>query len=59
MAEKTKRKKAFSFRLSREKLKEFRGISSEDKLNWLEDANSFINEFLTKEKIRKWEKIRI
>ena len=45
----------FSFRLSIEKLREFQGISAEAKLQWLEDANSFVNEFVSPEKRRKWE----
>lgn len=45
----------FSFRLSKEKLREFQGLSAEAKLQWLEDANSFVNEFVSPEKRRKWE----
>jgi hypothetical protein len=50
----TKRKAHFSFRLSKEKLKEFQGISAEAKLQWLEEANRFVNEFVSPEKLRKW-----
>jgi hypothetical protein len=52
---KTSRKNApFSFRLSREKLKEFQGISAEAKLQWLEEANSFVDEFVSIEKRKRW-----
>lgn len=50
-------KKTFSFHLSREKIKEFKDISTEAKLNWLEDANNFINKFLSPENRKKWEKM--
>jgi len=45
----------FSFRLSIEKLREFQGISAEAKLQWLEDANRFVNEFVSPDKRRRWE----
>ncbi|OHE58148.1 MAG: hypothetical protein A2Z47_08285 [Thermodesulfovibrio sp. RBG_19FT_COMBO_42_12] len=38
-----KKKKPFSFRLSKEKLKEFLGFSAEAKLEWLEGVNKFVN----------------
>jgi hypothetical protein len=49
------KKEPFSFRLSKEKLREFQGLSAEAKLQWLEDANRFVNEFVSPEKRRKWE----
>ncbi len=55
MDEAPETKAPFSFRLSIEKLREFQGISAEAKLQWLEDANSFVNEFVSPEKRRKWE----
>ncbi|MFA4920466.1 MAG: hypothetical protein WC581_14665 [Thermodesulfovibrionales bacterium] len=54
----TKRKAPFSFRLSKEKLKEFQGLSAEAKLQWLEEANSFVNEFVSPEKLRRWEEFK-
>ena len=48
----------FSFRLSKEKLKEFQGISAEAKLQWLEEANRFVNKFVSPEKLRKWEEFK-
>jgi hypothetical protein len=55
MDEAPETKTPFSFRLSKEKLREFQGLSAEAKLQWLEDANSFVNEFVSPEKRRKWE----
>ena len=52
----TQRKKVqYSYRLSKEKLREFLGSSAEAKLEWLEEANRFINEFLPSEKRKRWE----
>jgi len=47
---KTSKKGApFSFRLSKEKLMEFQGLSAEAKLQWLEEANSLsLNSFRSK-----------
>jgi len=45
----------YSHRLSKEKLREFLGFSAEAKLEWLEEANKFINEFLPSEKRKRWE----
>jgi hypothetical protein len=53
-----RRKAPFSFRLSKEKLKEFHGLSAEAKLQWLEEANMFVNEFVSPEKLRKWEELK-
>ena len=47
-------KNAFAFRLSKEKLEKFRGLSAEDKLNWLEEANRFVADFVPDEKLRRW-----
>jgi hypothetical protein len=53
-----KMKSPFSFRISKEKLMEFQGLSAEAKLQWLEEANSFINEFVSPEKLKKWEEFK-
>jgi len=50
VSKKIEQKKTFSFRLSREKIKEFKGASTKAKLNWLEEANNFINKFLSPQK---------
>jgi hypothetical protein len=55
MNEPTKKKVQYSHRLSKEKLREFLGFSAEAKLEWLEEANRFINEFLPSEKRKRWE----
>lgn len=48
------KKSAFAFRLSKEKLEAFRGLSAEEKLNWLDDANKFVADFVPEEKRRRW-----
>jgi hypothetical protein len=50
------KKGAFAFRLSAEKIKEFRGVSAEEKLDWLEEANKFVADFVPEEKRRRWKK---
>jgi hypothetical protein len=55
MNETPKKKIPYSYRLSKEKLREFLGFSAEAKLEWLEEANRFINEFLPSEKRKRWE----
>jgi hypothetical protein len=55
MNETSKKKVRYSYRFSKEKLREFIGFSAESKLEWLEEANKFINEFLPSEKRERWE----
>ncbi len=55
MNEKTQ--KPFVFRPSPESLRQFRNVSAEAKLNWLEDAARFVRDFVPKEKLEKWKKI--
>jgi len=50
------RKNPFAFRPSPEVLKQFRDASPEAKLNWLEEANRFVNEFVSPSKLEKWKK---
>lgn len=40
-------KKPFAFRLS-----------PEAKLNWLEEANQFVNDFVPRQKLERWKKIK-
>jgi hypothetical protein len=54
MNETPRKKVQYSHRLSKEKLREFLGFSPEAKLEWLEEANRFINEFLPSEKRKLW-----
>ena len=56
MKDRLERKSAFAFRLSREKLTAFRGLSAEEKLDWLEEANKFVADFVPEEKLRRWQK---
>jgi hypothetical protein len=51
------RKESFAFRPSLEALKQFKDASPEAKLNWLEDANRFVNDFVSPEKLERWKKI--
>jgi len=49
------KKVQYSPRVSKEKLREFLSFSAEAKLEWLEEANRFINEFLPSEKRKRRE----
>ena len=51
------RKKPFVFRPSQETLKQFKDASPEAKLNWLEEANRFVNDFVSRKKLERWKKI--
>ncbi len=51
------RKKPFVFRPSPEALKHFQDASPEAKLNWLEEANQFVNDFVPSRKLERWKKI--
>ena len=57
MKSKEERKGGFAFRISRERLKEFRNFSAEDKLDWLEEANKFVNDFVPESKLARWRKL--
>lgn len=50
------KKKGFSYKPSKENLEAFKGLSPEEKLQWLEDANEFVNSFLSEEKLALWKK---
>ena len=54
MKDSQKRQSAFAFRLTREKIRVFRAASAEEKLDWLEEANKFVAEFVPEEKLRRW-----
>jgi len=51
------RENPFVFRPPPDTLKAFKDASDEDKLNWLEEANRFVNDFVSPEKLEKWNKI--
>ena len=40
--------------LSKEKIEEFSHLTAEDRLNWLEEANEFVNNFVDPEARRIW-----
>jgi hypothetical protein len=50
-------KKPFAFRPSPEALREFKNVSAEARLNWLEEANRFVHDFVPPQKLEKWKKI--
>jgi len=50
-------KKPFAFRPSPESLRQFRDATPEAKLNWLEEASRFVNDFVSPEKRERWKKI--
>ena len=49
--------KPFVHSLSKEKLAEFRGVSAEAKLQWLEDANRFVRQFVSARKQARWRRL--
>lgn len=49
-------KKPFAFRPSMDALKQFRNATPEAKLNWLEEANRFVNDFVSPSKLERWKK---
>jgi hypothetical protein len=48
-------RKDFAYEFSREKLEEFRFMSAEARLEWLEEAQRFVYKFLDKEKRGLWD----
>lgn len=57
MSRDTRNEKEFCFRLSREKLEAFQKSTPEQRLEWLEEVNEFVNTFVPKEKREAWKKI--
>jgi hypothetical protein len=49
--------KPFVFHPDPETLKHFRNASAEAKLNWLEEAAKFVQDFVPPEKLEKWKRI--
>ena len=49
--------KPFAFHPSQETLKQFKNASPEEKLNWLEEANQFVHDFVSPQKLERWKKI--
>lgn len=57
MTSKEPRKKPFAFRPSPETIQQFKDASPEAKLNWLEETNEFVNDFVPPSKLEMWKKI--
>jgi hypothetical protein len=51
------KRKQFAFRPSKQALSKFKDASPEAKLNWLEEANRFVNDFVPSQKLGRWKKI--
>ncbi len=49
---------SYSFRLTPEKIREFKDLPAEQKLDWLEEANDFISIAVSKEKLERWNQIK-
>lgn len=54
--DKKEKKRDYAFRISKESLIAFSKLSAEEKLNWLEEANKFIEDLVPEEKLMRWEK---
>lgn len=51
------KKKPFAFRPSPDALRQFKDATPEAKLNWLEEASRFVNDFVSPSKLERWKKI--
>ncbi|MCG2782650.1 MAG: hypothetical protein L6243_03580 [Candidatus Altiarchaeales archaeon] len=49
-----KKKNSFALTMTRDKIRQSYKLSPVEKLNWLEEANEFINKALSPEKRRIW-----
>lgn len=52
------KKKPLVIRMTKEKLAECRGMSPEEKLRWLEEANLFVAKLVSPEKLSRWRNIQ-
>jgi hypothetical protein len=50
-------KKPFAFRPSLAALRQFKDATPEAKLNWLEEASRFVNDFVSPSKRERWKKV--
>lgn len=50
-------KKPFAFHPSIEALRAFKNTTTEERLNWLEEANRFVADFVPPKKREKWNKL--
>lgn len=51
--------KTFCYQFTKETLDRFKGMSAGMKLEWLEEANEFVNKFVSPAKRKYWEKIKL
>ena len=56
MKDSPENKRAVSFYLSKETRKELRKFSAKEKLDWLEEANEFVADFVPEAKLKRWKK---
>ncbi len=50
--------RGYSFRLTPDKIREFKDMPPEEKLDWLEEANDFIVIAVSPEKLQRWERLK-
>ncbi len=50
--------KPFAFRPNEDTLRFCRNMSAEAKLRWLEEANQFVRQFVSPDRLERWEQIR-
>jgi hypothetical protein len=48
----------FVFLLTEDKLRECRHMTAEEKLRWLEEANTFVRKFVPSERLERWARFR-
>lgn len=57
MSDQGRLEKPFVFRPSVETLRYFKNASPEAKLNWLEEANRFVHDFVSQQKLERWKEL--
>lgn len=50
--------KTFCYQFTKETLDRFKDMPARTKLEWLEEANEFVNKFVSPAKRKYWEKIK-
>ena len=58
MAPRRKKGKGYSFRPSSEALADVAGMSAEEKLAWLKQANCFVSDFVSQKRLAAWDRYR-
>ena len=58
MAPRRKKGRGYSFRPSSEALADAAGMSAEEKLIWLKQANNFVSDFVPQKKLAIWERYK-